>query len=339
MAKTILWAGGEDLDFTTVGTVSPDQTVGRFRPAYARGAMMVAQDTASLQNAIKNIVTFGPAQTLWFSAQGYGGNAGVGGNVYFALTDASNVQRLQIVYLNASSFVRLQKVDGAGTATTLTTGSLIVATSLLKKIDIFINYSSGGGSFAYYENGTALASFSGNVTTDQQTGLTGFIAGNVVGNSTSWWSEMIVSTGDTRSMGLYTGYASGVGNTNTWTVNSASSLWQAVNPWAVTDVGNIAVSTTSQLAEYTMSTLISGAFAVQAVISSVRALAGTSGTVQGFAHVVRTAATDYSSGTQQLLTSMSDYQNVWSGNPSTGANWQMSDLENPAFNFGVVSET
>ena len=256
-----------------------------------------------------------------------------------AFTDASGIQRFQ-VNLTGASFLTLIKQDGAGLKTNLVTGGFEPTIGSLTTIDVFINMSSANGSFAIYQNKTALASFSGNTLTDNQTTLTGFLLGGLTGfANNNYWSEVIVAGGDTRSMSVCTLYPSGTGNTNSWVVNSASSLWQAVNPWVVNDIGNIAVSTTSQLAEYTTSTLISGAFSVQAIVSSVRALAGTSGIVQGFAHVVRTAATDYSSATQQLQTSMTDYQNVWPSNPSTGANWQQADLTQQTFNIGVVSET
>jgi hypothetical protein len=343
MATTVLWAGGEDIDFSNVGAITYDQTATHFDGTKARGAIVVPNASGVTQASVGNAVAFTAASTLWVHANSYvGGGIFTDNNICIALTDASGVERFQIGMLNGSgggSQVSLVKQDGAGHSTTLITGSLQIAADVLEPFDVAVTMASAGGSFAFYQNNTLLASFSGNTLTDNQTTLTGFLLGSInQSGASTYYSEVIAANGDTRSMRLNTTIASGLGNTNTWTVNGGSSAWQNVSQWVTSNNINIAVAASSQLAEFTTSTLVSGAWAVAAVVTSAYALAGTSGGPQHIAHVIRTAATDYSGATLPLLSSLQNSKVVWSSNPSTGNNWQQSDITNPGFNFGVVSE-
>lgn len=345
MATTILWVGGEDIDFSKLGQTSYDQNTNHIRTVpgqFARGAVGVSGTTAGVNaNALGNATSFTASSTLWFHCQSF--YVSVGNNQCtpsIAFTDASGVQRFQVNVTN-NNVIQLVKQDGAGHSTSLVTGVANPAFNQLAQIDVAITIGSGNGSFAYYQGGAGgsiLASFSGNTLTDNQTNLTGFVFAGQGNAQATWISEVIVANNDTRSLSLCTGIASGLGNTNTWTVNGGSSAWQNVSQWVTSNNINIAVATSSQLAEFGVSSLTSGAWAINAVVTSAFALAGTSGGPQHMAHVVRTASTDFSGASQTLGASLANTQQVWQTNPATGNNWQQSDITNPAFNFGVVSE-
>lgn len=344
MATTVLWAGGEDLDFSKIGAITFDQTSGHFRGApYSRGAIVVPITVGtgvSVAN-ISNAVAFTAASSLWFHGQHYASASGPNNvDTAIAFADSSGNQRFQIGWTNdASNIPILYKQDGAGHQTTLATAVFNVTVNALLPVDIAITISSTNGSFALYQNMALIVGYSGNTLTDNQTTLSTVLLNGFAGYvGANYWSECIVANNDTRSLSLCTGIASGLGNTNTWTVNGGSSAWQNVSQWVTSNNINIAVATSSQLAEFTVSSLASGAWSVTAVVTSAYALAGTSGGPQHLAHVVRTAATDYSGALQTLGASISNSQQVWQTNPSTGGNWQQSDLTNPGFNFGVVSE-
>lgn len=348
---TILWTGAEDLEFSPTGAATLDQTSGHFRSGWGRGDLQSKDSGSNNANA-----TFWTAANIfsqtsfWVSARVYlaSTSSAVTDNRIFALTGPSGEPRLMLTGQNGASFpTQIQVKTVTTTGTTAQIGSNLsctigIAPSVPDKLDMQVISYGASGTINIYINGGLCYSFTGNIQTNSIASLNGIQLGSPSGNgSTDYlaWSEIIVATTDTRSMGLVTMAPSGNGNTQAWSCTSGT--YASVNAWntvAAGDLQNCNSGTSTQVEEFTWSgTLPTGNYFVNGVVSSVRS--DTNGTGPGnLQHVVRTGGTDYTSSSQPQTGALLDYQNVWSTNPNTSANWATSDLTAGGFNFGMKSQ-
>ncbi len=254
MTSSILFAGQEDLSFSTLGQtfsvgasgpISIDTTAGRFRSGYARYAITIGQNGVPASNFVR--ASFANTTSFWTTARNWGQNPA--GSVVNAQAlrwcDSGGVVRLRI--RNTSNTPAgphaIEKVNAAGTATQLGSNVSIfnVGQSVPDKIDIFINYNTSG-QFTIYLNGTQIFSFSGDVTTDGQTTLGLFDLGetgcsNTVTICLSAWSEVIIATRDTRNMSLVTLPPGAPGNSSSWTSSTSTQTISSSGTFSGTYAG------------------------------------------------------------------------------------------------------
>ena len=360
MTSPILFAGGEDIDFQPIGTGfsaslannvwTADTTAGRFRVGYARQALTLQGTNGTTQGIYWLRTPAFAASTFWVSLRAWVGTGSGGLNAHSArmlrLLDANGVMRLALRGNGStqptSPFIA-EKVNAAGTATTLVTSSAGLASLnpvTPDKIDIAVNYAAAG-SLQVYVNGVLVASYSGDVTTDGVTALAYLDLGSIgynTGNSGTVfcaWSEVIVSTRDTRNMSLLTQAPLANGNSTTFTSGVASNVNETLNSDATVDYAAAA----GQLQEYTVSPAVpAGNFSVLDLIHHGRVTAGSSGPTH-FQFAVRTGGTDYVSGTIAPTGAFATYAANWETNPNTGAAWTTAQIVNASalFNMGVKS--
>lgn len=323
---TILFAGGEDIDFTSIGSVTVSTTAGTFRSGYARAAMQFFGSTpGALDPAPNRILTQAvTAQTsLWMHA-------------YLVQTTAvsttSNVQimcayspdgvvRLCFRGTGSVGQVKLTKYDSSRTATDLVTCTLGGWPVFSAKTDWFINYAVSGHS-TLYANGVNVCDYAGDVTTNSTTTLNQFYFGEAVSAQTTNWSEVIISTTDTRDMNLFTCYPNANGTTMAW-----SGAYTNVNPATINDTSSITTGSNNLVAEFTCPSIPSGAFTVPAVASAARLQIGGTGP-QNFQFVTRpgTGSTDYFSGSVAGTVVFSNNFQIQATNPATSASWSLTDI-------------
>lgn len=232
------------------------------------------------------------------------------------------------------------------------TGSLsgLSPTPLLPdKLDIYVSYNvlspsvAPPGQITIYVNGTQIFD-SGhiNLTTNSNVKIAYLDLMSPVelvfnGTTLTAWSEVIVSTRDTRTMGMLTQVASGNGNTHNWDHASAANMDSALSM----DSSPESSATAGQIDEYTVTPgAPPGSFGIVSVVQHARASAGSSGP-QKIKQIVRTGGTDYFSADKTLSSAWTLYVENWDTNPNTGVEWQTSDLPpgSSAFNMGVKSDT
>lgn len=232
--------------------------------------------------------------------------------------------------------VGVYKVNAAGTATLLASASSNIVSGTQIRLDIQISYSASGFVRLYY-NGTLVADTGTvDVTTDGATSLDGFVLGGLSASPSSlplYWSEIITSTDDTRSMSLLTVSPSAAGNSQGFDTNTVGNI----NEVTTNDSTLISSATANQIAQYTIAT--PGAIgnpSVNAVALWTRAQRGGTGP-QNLQHSVRTSSTDSFSATKALNATMGQQVTTWEVNPVTGAYWTASEISAAGFNIGVKS--
>jgi hypothetical protein len=365
MTSPIIFAGGEDLDFqlaggyttTTNGSINGifiDTTAGHFRAGYARYGLAIAScgpgpGAANFANFnyLRNAVSFSQT-SFWLTARYYY-NRTVNTNVsavqwWIVLEDASHVPRLRIrnTVLSLGGPYVVEKITAAGVATSLgtLTSTPSNAPPTPDKLDLFCNYAVAG-QFSFYINGILAFNYVGDVTTDGITSLSYFRLSQAVAPSSSnsaptgseVYSEVIVSTSDTRAMSLATQAPNGAGNSSTWT-----GSYTQVNGNLASSNNPIYTTTAGQLEEFAVNSLPSGPFSVVSVVVKAEAATILNGP-QNLQLAVRTGGSDFLSNTLSVSYAWSAITFNWDVNPNTSAAWTQSDLNASGFNIGFESVT
>jgi hypothetical protein len=231
---------------------------------------------------------------------------------------------------------QLVKRNAAASVTTLVTSAIGVTATTQQKLDVHVTYAVSGG-IDIYLDGSLIISYSGDVTTNSATTLSGFILGTtgVASVVTSFWSEVICASADTRAFNLVTLAPAANGNTYNWDTGSYAN----VNETTLDDTGLITSATAGQLAQFTVgSSGITGTPAIRALCVSARAQKGGTGP-QNAKMSVRTGGVDQLSSSLSLPAAMSRAAYIFETNPGTSGPWAYSDLTAAGFNIGIQSET
>lgn len=377
MTSPILFAGGEDLSFTPigsgilsaassvfVGSWGVDTTANSFRSGYGRyslaqnGGIAVVLTSSYLRTIPLNGSAFS-SSSFWvsFRCNVKGGNANqTGAYIPVRFVDSAGVVRLRIKFSNVNTppndtFI-VEKLNSAGTNTQIgstSTGrymSFIASGSystVPDKIDIFVNYAASG-TFTVYTNGVQTFTFSGDVTTDSQTALAAVDLGASVGsvNSTNPftnYSEVIVSTRDTRNMSLLTQAPTANGNTHNWDGGTAANA--SANFAGTGQISPQYATSSGLIQQYQITPAVpTGTFGVISVVQHAQATIGLSGPTK-FDFMVRSGATDYTSSDISPTAAWATYVNNWDTNPNTTVAWLTTDLpaSSTSFNMGLKSVT
>jgi hypothetical protein len=333
MTTNFYFIGGEDHDFSKIGscTVNTATTAGR-RTAYARCALQVA--AASLTDGW--VGSFSSAQSsFWLAARMYlSNNNNSTANVEtIAFTDSAGARRLVIRTGTGTNPFALVKRNASNTNTALVTLSVSPSVSLVRW-DIQVNYGTSG-SINIYMDGALVGSYTGDVTTDSVTSLSGFVLGGTSTSATNaLWSEVIVSDSDTRGLSLVTLTPSANGNAFTWDSGSYTSI----NETTLDDSSVMSSGTSGELAQFTVnSSGITGNPAIKAVAITARGAKGGTGP-QNVKMNVRTSGIDYMSSAIALPAALNRVQGVFATNPGTSGPWAYTDLTATGFNIGIESE-
>lgn len=381
MVSPVLFVGSEDISFVPVNTAIvstiASAAFGQFgietgtnacRSGYSRYALahagVTSANTTDTSHYIRNFPAFS-ASSFWATFRinakcNSSSSEGIGANIPVRLVDSSGVVRLNIkfsaAFLGPNDTFIVNKINAAGTVTQIgstSTGrftSFTASTSsyiaVPDKIDIFVNYAVSG-QLSVYLNGNPTFNFTGDVTTDSQTSLAGLDLGNavVVANngfsSTTAYSEVLVSTQDTRSCpGIVTQVATANGNTHNWDAGTVAN--SAQNFATPAQLSPQVSGTAGQIQEYQVTpALPSGTYSILSVVQAVQAIVGNSGPTK-LDLMVRTGGTDFTSSPDLVPGSAwSTFVTNWDTNPNTSATWLPTDLaaSSTSFNFGVKSVT
>jgi hypothetical protein len=343
-SATTLFVGGEDSDFINLNGAAASTTAGTFSSSFARESVGVYSATCELTNvppaSYFMTPTFTASSILWIHANYYNGGdcASQSAADILRVYSPDGYPRIAINEPASTSFGQftIYTINQAGTYTSLASMTTACFTpGRLIPLDLYINYSSGGG-VTLYCNGVQVASYTGNVTTNSATQLNQVQFSGQISQSTSYWSEIIVSTTNTLSQRVAKLTPAANGNTDTWDVGGVSNI----NETTLSTSNPNASGTAGELQEYTIgtSTLPSGSYSVVGVYLNAYTQVDTTGP-QHLQGVVRTGGTDYTS------VNYSPTQSAWGvisipflTNPATANAWALSDLTNVNFNIGFESQ-
>lgn len=338
-SATILYAGGEDVDFVVSGVVTVTTSGGVFRTGYAREALVADISSGDPPtNIIQLPAAFANQSTIWVHFESFNstGNNNTVNNQYIGIYGSDGVRRLLVRGTGTNGQVKITKSDTARTMTDLCTATSgawpLVA---LTNVDIFVNYAVAG-QVTMYVNGVQTCNFTGDVTTNSITSVNRVdfaSAGATTTNKTNW-SEVIVSDSDTRSLNLFTCAPQANGVNMMWIGSFAN-----VNGTTANDATPLSTGSNNQTAEFTCPALPAGSFTVPAVVQVGRVLKGASGPAN-FRFIARpsSGSTDFDSGSDiPVTTNFANYRNIWATNPACSCAWTTPDVTT-GVNFGVVSK-
>lgn len=326
---TILWAGGEDIDVITTGSVPVSTTSTTFRSGYARASLSEQQGgTGSIYPATPRFATpvFANQTTVWIHAETFTTVTLIPNSDAEAIGlygSDGNLRLMLKAHGTSSGRMDIATRNTAGTVTVLAScdsASWPIA-SALTKLDWFINYAVAG-STQLYINGTLHCTFTGDLTNNGITSLNQVEFASPVGQL--FWSEGIVATTDTRDMNLFTCYPTANGTTMAWT-----GAYTNVNPTTINDASSVTTSSNNLVAEFACPSVPSGSFTVPAVTSALRLQIGSTGP-QNFQFVTRpgSGSTDYFSGSVGGTTVFSNNYQIQATNPATAGSWSLTDIVN-----------
>lgn len=342
-SATLLYSGGEDVDFVCsgacfVGTAS--YRTGWARQAY--GMVGVSSDPPTNRFATP---AFTASATLWVHGQFCvlsGNNSSACGNAstssgyhMLRIYDSAGNPTLVVQGTGTSGQVRISSRTSGGAFTTLVTCSSAMTTSL-SQLDLYVSYGTSG-QVTLYSNGVQVCDYSGDVTNGD--GATTLNMAEFASPTNTWgmWSEIIIATTDTRAMSRLTANTVANGNTTGFSgTNICSAIWNAAS---YNDANYGYSGSTNVIHECTVNNSIpAGAYNVIGLVMSTRALVGASGPLH-FNFVTRTGGTDYTSSDYAPTTSFSNISNyIQTVNPATSNPWAISDFQAAGFNIGLETK-
>lgn len=339
----ILFVGGEEGDMLKSSTAcSMSTNTSNRRTAYTRAAMKIA--SYSISDGWYGKFS-GSATSFWASARfSYDStfyNPALNGRP-FGLCDGVNVRLYVGPNTGTTSEIQtkpiaLWKMDAAGNKTVLVTSTTLWPMwNVVSKLDVqVVNYGTNATVRVYLE-GVLVIQYQGDVTTDGSTSLDGIRLSSMASVADGmYWSEVIVSTTDTRALTLATLAPAAAGNTYNWT-NAVT----AINETSLDDTTICYTNAANQLLEATITnTTIPGTCGVVSVFVNARAQKGNTSGPANANMVVRTGGADYTSASIALPSAFSLIQANWDTNPATGAAWVPTDLTAAGFNIGIKSLT
>jgi len=332
VGATILWAGGECDDFLSTEGALCSSSISYCDPVYARGAT-ISDGTSSY--TVTDFFT--PTTSFWvhFKHRNIFPAEVSSSADWIQFVDSTGIPRLIIEPATAGNDfqIKISTLDGSSTKVPLFTSTKTVNSLSLTDFDIFVDYSSGG-EIKFYMNKGLITSYTGDITTDGITALSQLKLGSYTTSSSrySYYSEVIISTTDTRSMRLVTLKPVANGNTMDWT-GSVTDVNQYLND------SNTFISsgTAGEIAQFTIPSLpSSSSFDVVALIQSAKALM-TTGSPANLRFSVRTGATDYSSSDISLDVVYEPHNYIWNTNPATSNPWTTAEVGTVGFNLGIES--
>ena len=225
---TILWAGGEDIDFPNGAPVCEvSNNAAYFRTGYSRTAIYTCSGNLIAKS---NTFSGGAVTSAWLSIRlmpsnnvlsnyiTHGKSAKYAG---FMKSGTNNSLWIGNSSSDATKYA-LWKYDGT-TWTQLAVEAVQSLALILTKVDMHVtNYSDTvNGTVNIYLNGSANAtlSYTGNLTTGGSTNFDSvafMTSEGTAGIESGRFSEFIVSDSDTRAMSLVTLSPNAAGDSNTW---------------------------------------------------------------------------------------------------------------------------
>lgn len=314
---TILWMGGEDIDFPNGSAAQVNTSGSSFRSGYARCSLTMT--TAPTFCNRGNSFPGGTVTSAWLHfyllyqssgtsslMAGFGLNSGGTGGVYVG-NDSTTATKIAI-----------WKWDGT-TKTKLATESGTSLTSA-RKIDMQIINHGATATVNVYVDGVLAVTFSGSTV------ITGFANFDCVaigpGGGNAFISEIIVADADTRTMNLVTLAPNANGDVNNWTTGTFSSI----NPTTINDANVIAVNTTGQDFQANLIDLPAGSFSINAVKVIARTEVTAGSTPTGVKLGVKSGGTVDVGSLNTPGAAFTNLERLMTTNPVTSAAWTQSDV-------------
>jgi len=316
---SILWCGGEDIDFSIGAATSFFSNTAAFRNTYARGAYFVGSNADARSVAFSG----GAITSCWLSFQISANSNATASKRLFGLSKSGTNAMLLLATASASGTrLALSKWDGS-TLTQLAAEAGNNYSGLLRVDLQLVNYGASAV-VNVYVNSIQVISFSGDVTVLGNTSLDQVV---LIGATATQplISEVIVANEDTRSFpGLMTLALTGAGTTDSW-----SGVFSTINQTTISDTSPNFTNTAAQDQQFNITDLpTGGAFVIKAVkIAARMAVSATPTATKVSLGYNSGGSAAFGTGAQKTLTTAYlTYEQLDATNPVTTAAWAQSDM-------------
>lgn len=314
---SILWRGGEDIDFSTaVGTTT---TAGRFRSGYARCAVN-ALDGKSAAFA------GGAVTSAWLASYIYRQQTQTSRRIVGLIKSSTTNSGLWVGSNSAAAGkLTLYKYDGS-TLTALASegGTSLAADGDTARLDVQLVNFGASATVNVFIDGVQIITYSGDVTVSGVASVDAVGLGGSDGvNDVYWNSEIIVADEDTRTFSLVTMAPSSDGTTTDWPTGAYSD----VDEVTINDADVNSTDTASQDQQFNVGDLPSGYFSIKDVTVKARASRTADATATKLALGINSGGTVNVGTAADPGTSWTTLERaIGATNPVTTAAWTLSEM-------------
>jgi hypothetical protein len=312
---TILWCGGEDIDFTPL--VANVTSAGKYRSDYARLGLTVYNVTYVYSQP------FTPISSGWASVHYRTESSnGTAGYRMFGFCEAGSSKGFYLGVAAANKF-GLYKFDGTTATLLVTEDGTSMSQSTLYRFGLNFTYGVAG-ELNFYLDGTLLISYSGDLTISGVTELGRVFFGAVGMFQTNYISEVIIADEDTRLLSLKTLAPNAAGDVNEWTGD-----YTAIDEVTLSDADVIHTDQFDKDFQCNLTGMPTGDFIVKAVKTSTRAADGIGGI--GLKSGIKTNAAEHEPGvhlgsTVELDGSWQLIEELYQQNPITSNRFTPAEI-------------
>lgn len=318
---SILWMGGEDIDFPNGIAGAGATTAGEFRAGYARCGLQTSGLTGLMKS---NVFPGGAVTSAWLSCRSFETNNSFTVPLLMIGFGLSGTNKGLFLGLSTTTpcKITLYKYDGTTITSLASESGTSFTSATLNKLDMQVISYGASATVNIYLNTTFLFSFTGNVAVTGMTSFDSVFISEPGATGQSCHSEIIVADEDTRSFSLMTMAPISAGTTDAWT-----GLFSAVNPITINDANSVFTNTTGLDEQFNMTALPAGSFAVREVKVNARMSATAGSTATHVATGFNLSGT-VSVGTPfgPLGTAFVDEESYYANNPVTSAAWTTTQL-------------
>ena len=330
---SILWCGGEDLDFPTGPQYISTNSSYR-RSDYCRCALDTNVNPAGLVYRSKTFPG-GAVTSFWLSVQFWHTGTATSPGRKIGLGKASSINKGFFVGIDTASNLKLAiyKFDGSTETKIATTADVVLESNSLTKIDVHVTSYGASAAVAVYVNGESspCLEYSGNISVSGVTDLDCCMMFSTW-NTAVLVSEIIIADEDTRTFSLASLYPESAGSLNEW-----ENEYTEIDEASLNDADTIYTDTAELEFNCNLAALPSGNFSVVAVKVSARACKTADATAGALAIGVLTLGELSVGDNETMTTAWDNYENLMQENPISSEVWTPTEMNQ--LQFAAVSKS
>lgn len=329
---TVLFAGGEDSDFTCIGaTISVNTGVSAFESAYSRCGL-----TASAYNSPITIPKpFSPVTEAWLHWRGGGNTMAVGDLLQpvVGFCDQDNVPAITIVKtaITTDNYSIVFRYND-GTGNIVQSSAKLIPFSHAADFDFRVKITGTTLLCEWYRNGELMADHTATLVSTYSISNINLYRTKLVASSGSdglFFSQIVVADEPTIGMKVYTRPPTGNGGVQEFTGGYA-----AIDEVTVDSSDSISTPTSARSSFTRAALTLSGTQTIRAVSVSSHGNSFTD-TLASIKNFLRIGSTNYDGDTIDLSMGNTKVMTVWNVDPSTGVKWDDTLVKGTTIEFGV----
>lgn len=318
---SILWVGGEDLDFLAAPAVSVSTSTSLFRTAYARCCVY----ESSMNNTAMSVpFPGGPLTSAWLSARITGqnnwGNSGYPAIRSIGLGRSGTANGLFIgTHASIGNKLALSKFNGTTTTQLATEGGTSIAPTTTYLLCVQVMNFGAAATVNVYLNGVLVITYTGDVTVSGMSDFDCVLLCRTDGGNL-YTSEIVVADEDPRGFpGVATLALTGAGATDAWT-----GVFSTINGTSISDTTPNYTATPDLDQQFNVSDPPAGLYTVKAVRIAARAAKNGSPTKIALGY---NSGGSVAVGADKALTNVyATYEQIDQVNPITGLAFTLAEL-------------